>query len=77
MIKKVFGGKLSRQLNYKHHAVARLLGGAKIQFMEDYIKPTVKLFPKQIILPCGTNNLRSSEDPDTLLILPKTSKLTP
>ena len=34
--------------------------------MEDYIKPTVKLFPKQIILICGTNNLPSSEDPETI-----------
>ena len=34
--------------------------------MEDYIKPTVKLSPKQIILHCGTNNLPSSEDPETV-----------
>ena len=33
--------------------------------MEDYIKPTVKLSPKQTILYCGTNNLPSSEDPQT------------
>ena len=34
--------------------------------MEDYIKPTVKLSPKQIVLHCGTNNLPSSEDPETI-----------
>ena len=34
--------------------------------MEDYIKPTVKLSPNQIILHCGTNNLPSSEDPETI-----------
>ena len=34
--------------------------------MEDYIKPTVKLSPKQIILHCGTNNLPSSEDLETI-----------
>ena len=47
--------------------------------MEDYIKPTVKLSPKQIILICGTNNLPSSEIQKplqkTLLLSPKTSKL--
>ena len=66
MIKKVFGDKLSRQLNYKHHVVVRSFGGAKTQCMEDYIKPTVKLSPNQIILHCGTNNLPSSEDPETI-----------
>ena len=60
MIKKVFGDKLSRQLNYKHHVVVRSFGEAKMQCMEDYIKPTVKLSPKQITLHCGTNNLPSS-----------------
>ena len=34
--------------------------------MEDYIKPTVKLSRKQIILHCGTNNLLLSEDPQTI-----------
>ena len=67
MIKKVFGEKLSRQLNYKHHVVARSIGGAKTQCIEDYIKPTVKLSPKQIILHCETNNLQSSEDAETIV----------
>ena len=66
MIKNVFGDKLSRQLNYKHHVVVRSFGGAKTQCMEDYIKPTIKLSPKQIILHCRTNNLPSSEDPETI-----------
>ena len=67
MIKKVFGGKLSRQLDNKHHVVVRSFGGAKTQCMEDYIKPTVKLAPKQIILHYyGTNNLPSNEDPETI-----------
>ena len=34
--------------------------------MEDYIKPKVKLIPKQIIFHCGTNNLPSKEDPETI-----------
>ena len=46
--------------------------------MEDYIKPTVKFSPKQIILHCGTNNLPSSEDPETtaknIINLTKNSK---
>ena len=33
---------------------------------EDYIKSTMKLSPKQIILYCGTNNLPSNEDPETI-----------
>ena len=66
MIKNVFGDKLSRQLNYKHHVVVRSFGGAKTQCMEHYIKPTVKLSPKQIILHCRTSNLPSSEDPETI-----------
>ena len=61
MIKKVFGDKFSRQLNYKHHVVVRSFGGAKTQCIEDYIKLTVKLSPKQIILHCRTNNLPSKD----------------
>ena len=66
MIKKVLRDKLSRQLDNKHHVVVRSFGGAKTQCMEDYIKPTVKLAPKQIILHCGNNNLPSNEDPETI-----------
>ena len=66
MIKKVFGDKLSRQLDNKHHVVGRWFGGSKTQCMEDYIKPTSKLAPKQIILHCRTNNLPSNEDPETI-----------
>ena len=66
MIKKVFGGKSSRQLNYKHHVVVRSFGGANTQCIEEYIKPIVKLSQKQLILHCGTNNLPSSEDPETI-----------
>ena len=66
MIKNVLGDKLSRRLDNKHHVVVRSFGGAETQCLEDYIKPTVKLVPKQIILHCGTNNLRSEEDPETI-----------
>ena len=66
MIKEVFGDKLSRQLNYRHHVVVRSFGGAKTQCMEDYIKLTAKLSPKQIILHCGTNNLPLGEDPGAI-----------
>ena len=34
--------------------------------MKDYIKPTLKLSQKQIILHCGNNNLPLSEDPETI-----------
>ena len=46
MIKKNFGGKLSRQLNKKHHVIVPSFVWAKARCMEDYIKPTVKLAPK-------------------------------
>ena len=67
MIKKVFGDKLSRQLNYKYQVVVGSFVGAKTQCMEDYIKPTGKPSLKQIILHCVTNNLPSSEDPETIV----------
>ena len=57
------GDKLSRTSNYEHHAVVRSFGGTKT---EDYIQPTVNLSPKQIILHCGTSNIPSSEDSETI-----------
>ena len=43
-----------------------MFDGPKTQCMKDYIKPTLKLSQKQIILHCGTNNLPLSEDPETI-----------
>ena len=60
MLKKVLCDKLVRQFNNKHHDVVPLFDGAKTECMEDCIKPTGKIF-----LHCGTNNLLSSEDPET------------
>ena len=60
MLKKYFGEKISRQLNYKRHVVLRSFGGAKTQCMEDYIKPTVNL--SSIIPHCRTNNLPGNEN---------------
>ena len=66
MVRKVFGDKLSNSLNNNHHVVVRSFGVAKTQCMEDYIKPTIKLSPNQIIIHCGTNNLPSNEEPKTI-----------
>ena len=66
MVRKVFAGKLSNSLNNKHRVVVHSFGGAKTQCMEDYIKPTIKLSPNQIIIHCGTNNLASNEEPKTI-----------
>ena len=66
MVSKVFGDKLSNSLNNNHHLVFRSFGGAKTQCMEDYIKPTIKLSPNQMIIHCGTNNLPSNEEPKTI-----------
>ena len=42
------------------------------------IKPTIKLFPNQIIIHCGTNNLPSNEEPkaiaDNIINLEKKAK---
>ena len=62
MVWKVFGDKLSNSLNNNQRVVVRSFGGAKSQCMEDYIKPTIKLSPNQIIIHCGTNNLPSNEE---------------
>ena len=66
MVRKVFGDKLSHSLNNNYHVVVRSFGGAKTQCIEDYIKPTIKLCPNQIIIHCGTNNLPSNEEPKTI-----------
>ena len=46
MIKKDFGNKLSRKLNYKHHVVVRSFGGTKTQCMQDYIRADREILPK-------------------------------
>ena len=78
MVRKVFGDKLSNSLNNNHHVVVRSFGGAKTQCMEDYIKPTIKLSPSQMIIHCVTNNLPSNEEPiviaDNIINLAKKAK---
>ena len=66
IVRKVFGDKVSNFLNNIHHVVVRSFDGAKTQCMEDYIKPTIKLSPNQIIIHCGTNNLPLNEEPKTI-----------
>ena len=66
VVRKVFGDKLSNSLNNNHHVIVRSVAGAKTQCIEDYIKPTIKLSPNQIIIHCGTNNLPSNEEPKTI-----------
>ena len=66
VITKVFRDKLSRQVNYKHHAAVRSFDGAKAQCTEDYMKSTKQLSPNQKILPCRPNNLPSIAVPETI-----------
>ena len=66
MVRKGFGDKLSNSLNNIHHVVVRSFDGDKTQSMEDYIKPTIKLSPNQIIIHYDTNNLPSNEEPKTI-----------
>ena len=68
MIKKVYSDLLSRQQNYKQHAVVLSFHGAKKQFIGGYInyRLTVKLAPKQITFHWGTNNLLPSVDLETI-----------
>ena len=66
VVRKVYGDKLSNSLNNNHYVVVHSFGEAKTRRMEDYIKPTIKLSPNQIIIHCGTNNLLSNEEPKTI-----------
>ena len=54
MIKNVQGWKLSKQIR----TVVKSFSGASVEDMVDYIKPTIKNQPDEIILHVGTNNLK-------------------
>ena len=60
MIKKVFGGKLSRQLNYKHHAVARRSRNI-INIAKNIKADTVKVAISGIIPRRDTFNLKAKQ----------------
>ena len=60
MIKNVFGGKLSRQLNYKHHAVARISRNI-INIAKNIKTDTVKVAISGIIPRRDTFNLKAKQ----------------
>ena len=60
MIKNVFGGKLSRQLNYKHYAVARISRNI-INIAKNIKADTVKVAISGIIPRRDTFNLKAKQ----------------
>lgn len=58
MLKNVHGYKLSSQ---EQKVVVKSFSGAKIECMNHYIVPTLKLKPDVVVLHCGTNDLKSKQ----------------
>ena len=64
--KEVYGQKLSKGLQNKHHVIVRFFGDAKTQCMKDYLKSTINQSPYRIIPHFGTNNLPAEESPESI-----------
>ena len=58
IVKKVKGWELSTKNDL---FVVRSFPGAKTDDMESYIKPTLKIKPKRIIIHCRTNDLKNKK----------------
>ena len=76
ILKNAYGNKIK----FKRHAFVKHFSGAKIDHMKQYMKPTQKKSPAQIIFDIGTNNLVTIKDSDEIaneiLQLAKSTKLT-
>ena len=59
LIKIVQGWRVSKGMKVK--AVVKAFPGASVEDMFDYIKPTTKHHPEEIILHVGTNDLKNSD----------------
>ena len=60
MVKKVNSFLLTRNINHKFLVKVRSFSSAKVNCMNDYVKPTLRDFnPEHIILHVGTNDLNS------------------
>ena len=57
LIKNIQGWRVSKGTNVK--TVVKAFAGASFENVFDYIKPTIKHYPEEIILHMGTNNLKN------------------
>ena len=59
LVKNVQGWKVSNSKRIK--TVVKAFPGASVEDMFDYIKPTIKRHPEEIVLHVGTNDLKNSD----------------
>ena len=63
MIKDVYGWELSDR---EEKVVVKHFSGSRTEDVKTYIQPPLKRDPDRIIIHVGTNELRSSQDPETI-----------
>ena len=63
-VKDIYGWELS--YNYEK-VVVKQFSGSTTEDMMKYIKPPLKCNPDRFIIHAGTNDLRSDQDPDTIV----------
>ena len=64
MLKFINGRKLSSQISNQGLTYVKAFPGATVEDMSDYIMPSLRRKPEEVILHVGTNNLKSSEPRD-------------
>ena len=63
IVKHVRGYELSRKVE-NGKVYVKSFSGAKVTFMEDYVKPTLREMPTHIILHVGTNDIPTKKAPE-------------
>ena len=67
MVKKLNGFLLTRKHKHKCLFTVRPFSLAKVRCLDDHVKPTLRLFNlDHIIPPCGTNDLNSEQTPSQI-----------
>ena len=61
MLKYINGRKLSSQISNQSLTYVKAFPGATVEDMSDYIMPSLRRKPEEVILHVGTNNLKFSE----------------
>jgi len=61
MLKFINGRKLSSQISNQGLTCVKAFPGATVEDMSDYIMPSLRRKPEEVILHVGTNNLKLSE----------------
>ena len=61
MLKFVSGRKLSNLLSNQSSIYVKTFPGATVDDMSDYVMPSLRRTPTEVILHVGTNNVKSSE----------------